>query len=248
MPTSEKKVDANRVNAQKSCGPTNRTSTRYNATKHGLLARGVTELDSAEGYQKSLQDLALEMKPIGSVEKFLVEAAALDMVRILRARRLEAEFITSVLNPPTRGPNLFGDDQIFGGVVLDPGLPALIDSESGQKLVVIYQRYESTLLARLFRTLHELERLQRMRKGEPVPAPVAVDVGIQAEAGARTSADSSKTQNLGSGSDPNFQDATEIDHSSVANVGQSMSCPTVGSGGATQDPEESGTMPTKTIR
>jgi hypothetical protein len=35
---------------------------------------------------------------------FLVEAAALHMVRWLRAGRLEAECITGELNPPTRGP------------------------------------------------------------------------------------------------------------------------------------------------
>ena len=43
MSTSAKKDAANRVNGQKSHGPTNTTSTRFNATKHGLLAQGITE-------------------------------------------------------------------------------------------------------------------------------------------------------------------------------------------------------------
>jgi hypothetical protein len=36
--TSQKKAAANRINGQKSHGPKNTTSTRFNSTKHGLLA------------------------------------------------------------------------------------------------------------------------------------------------------------------------------------------------------------------
>jgi hypothetical protein len=35
---------------------------------------------------------------------------------------------------------------------------------------------------RLFRTLHELERRQRIRQGERLPAPVTVDVNVHADA------------------------------------------------------------------
>ncbi len=49
MSTSSKKVVANRINGQKSHGPTDTTSTRFNANKHGLLAMGMTELDDAGG-------------------------------------------------------------------------------------------------------------------------------------------------------------------------------------------------------
>jgi hypothetical protein len=104
MSTSAKKVAANRINGQKSHGPTNTTSTRFNATKHGLLAQGITELDDAEGYRAFLSDLIRKKNPVGNFEMFLVEAAALHMVRWLRAGRLEAECITGELNPPTRGP------------------------------------------------------------------------------------------------------------------------------------------------
>ncbi len=184
MSTSEKKVAANRINGQKSHGPTNTTSTRFNATKHGLLAVGITELDDAEGYRALLTDLKEEKDPVGVVEMLLVESAALDMVRWRRARRLEAEYITSELNPPIHGPNLLGDDiELFQGAMLDPGLPAAISFESAQRLVSVYQRYESSIALRLFRTLHELERLQRMRQGESLPAPATVDVNVHADTG-----------------------------------------------------------------
>ena len=34
---------------------------------------------------------------------------------------------------------------------------------------------------KLYRTLHELERLQRLRQGERLPAPVAVDVTVHTD-------------------------------------------------------------------
>jgi hypothetical protein len=181
MSTSKKKVAANRINGQKSQGPTNTTSTRFNATKHGLLAVGITELDDADGYHSILGDLMRERNPVGKFEMSLIEAAALDVVRLPRARRLEAEYITGELNPPTRGPSLrdvLGGDDV--GQVIDPGLPAAITAEAIQRMVT-FQRYETSISLRLFRTLHELERYQSMRRGDRVPAPVIVDVNVRSE-------------------------------------------------------------------
>jgi hypothetical protein len=178
MSASSKKVAANRLNGQKSHGPINTTSTRFNATKHGLLAVGITELDDTEGYRTILSDLIREKNPVGPTEMFLVKSAVFDMVRWPRARRLEAECITGELNPPTHAPGL--RDLLIDGEVLDPGLPAAISYKAVQQLVTL-QRYESTFANRLFRTLHELERVQRMRQGERLPAPIAVDVSVHAE-------------------------------------------------------------------
>lgn len=178
MSTSAKKIAANRLNGQKSPGPSNTTSTRYNATKHGLLAKGVTELDDAEGYNTLLKSLSIEKNPAGPIKVFLVESIALDMVRARRARRLEAEFITSLLNPPILGPSPLGTDEMFLPEIVDPGLPASIDAEPAQKLVGTFQRYESAISTRMVRAMHELERLQRMRKGEALPAPAAIDVNV----------------------------------------------------------------------
>jgi hypothetical protein len=41
-------------------------------------------------------------------------------------------------------------------------------------------RYETSLQHQLFRTLTHLERLQRMRQGENVPAPLTVEVAGKA--------------------------------------------------------------------
>jgi hypothetical protein len=138
--TSKKKIAANRINGQESHGPANTISTRFNATKHGLLAVGITELDDAEGYLDLLNHLRLEKAPVGMVESVLVESVALDMMRLRRARRLEAEYITGELNPPNIASLPF-----YKPPILDPGLPAAIGSESGRRLVSVFQRYESTL-------------------------------------------------------------------------------------------------------
>jgi len=37
-------------------------------------------------------------------------------------------------------------------------------------------RYETTLERQLYRAMHQLERLQRMRQGEFIPAPVTMEV------------------------------------------------------------------------
>src|SRR5437868_1098286 len=98
--TSDRKVQSNRVNGRKGAGPKNTSSTRFNATKHALLALGVTEIDNREGYRRLVKQLRDELKPAGTREEFLVESVSLEILRLRRARRLEAEYITAMLNPP----------------------------------------------------------------------------------------------------------------------------------------------------
>jgi hypothetical protein len=202
MPTSRSQINANRINGSKAHGPKDTTSTRFNATKHGLLALGITELDDAEGFRAIVVDLTREKKPVGILEIKLLEAAALDIVRWTRARRLEAEFITAVVNPPQHEKDFLRDlDSNFQGPVLDPGIPAAIGAGSVQQLVTIFQRYESYFANRLFRTLHELERLQRIRQGERLPAPAAINFNLHADAGTSHSTPAVRDQSTVSPSD-----------------------------------------------
>jgi len=131
--------------------------------KHGLLAVGITELDDAEGYRNMLSALAKELNPVGTIEMFLVESAAVDMIRLRRAMRLEGEHITGELNPPIYKHYRPPAD-------VDPGLPAAMKLAGVQSLA-IFQRYKGAALQRLFRILHEIERLLRMRHGEQLPSP-----------------------------------------------------------------------------
>jgi hypothetical protein len=177
-PTSEKKIAANKLNGNKSHGPKNTSITKYNAIKHGLLVSGVTELDNAEGYQTLLEQMVEEKNPVGPIEKFLVETAVHDMVRVRRARRLEAEYIRSVLYPPKYEGAMLTEKELYKGTIVSPGLPAVLDPKQTQPLVSTYQRYESNCFTTFLRALHELERGQRLRLGEAVPAPSALDVNL----------------------------------------------------------------------
>jgi hypothetical protein len=67
--------------------------------------------------------------------------------------------------PPSDGASL-----TYGKVFLQVS----VNSNSFSTL----SRYESRMERSLFRSLHELERLQEARKGEPVPAPQAVDIEV----------------------------------------------------------------------
>lgn len=180
MATSEKKVLANQINGKKSRGPKNTSLTRFNAQKHGLLAVGISELDDVDSYQAILENLRKEKAPVGIIENFLVEGNALETVRLQRARRLEADYINSELNPPKIKPGRMDFSALSGPKVVRPGIPAVIGFEGAQRLVSAYQRYESGFVNRILRFLHELERLQRIRNGERLPAPAVVDVSVHA--------------------------------------------------------------------
>jgi hypothetical protein len=181
--SSEKQFAANRSSALKSTGPKTTNSTRFNATKHGLLAAGVTELDDAAGYHNILDGLMEDYAPVGTMEKFFIESMALYMVRCKRARRLEAEYITGLLNPPLFERDPFANlDLLDQGSVLDPGLPASILPGSMQCLVGQYQRYETHFSNLLFKTIKELNQMQRMRRdGERKPTCTTANVSARHE-------------------------------------------------------------------
>jgi hypothetical protein len=186
--SSEKQFAANRSSALKSTGPKTTNSTRFNATKHGLLAAGVTELDDAEGYENILDGLIQDHAPVGTMEGFFIESMALYMVRCKRARRLEAEYITGLLNPPQYERDPFANlDLLDQGSVLDPGLPASILPGSMQCLVGLYQRYETHFSNLLFKTIKELNQMQRMRKAERKPTRTTANVSARHEHATPTS-------------------------------------------------------------
>jgi len=175
MKSSEKKIAANRTNGKKGTGPDNTLSTRYNAKKHGLLAAGVTELDDPEEYRRIVH--GLDVSYADELTKFFRRRMALIMVRIRRAERYDAEFITSILNP-----RVYKSEDPFKSVLspprlVDPGLPASIPYELFDG-VMKYQRYEVALENMLFRNMNGLERLERMTQGEQLAAPAVVDITI----------------------------------------------------------------------
>ncbi len=179
MSTSEKKIAANRRNGKKAPGPKDTSATRFNAVQHGLLAKGITELDDRKAYGEILR--RLNQGDMEELNKFLRERMALLIVRLRRAPLLEAECITGALHPPTydETQNPLSMTALRGPLV-EPGQPARI-REGDFNCLLKLQRYETGLENMFFRCVNSLERLQRMKQGERLPAPAAVDVTVHHE-------------------------------------------------------------------
>jgi len=169
---TKKQIDANRGNGKKGKGPTDTTTTRWNAIIHGMTAKGLTELDDIETYERVLADLTLQRKPVGPVEEGLVRFAALYMTKWLHAQLLAAEYVTSQLHPAKHEPLAYEAD-----TPSDSGFTPTVSVLSFGYMPV-YQRYESSHANGFFKTLNGLERIQLLRRGEYVPAPGALDVSV----------------------------------------------------------------------
>ncbi len=105
-PVTERRLAANRRNAQRSTGPRSpegKARVRTNALKHGLLAREVLVLegDGAEtraDFDALLADLVAELQPRGVIEETLVERIATGYWRLRRAQRYEVGSIRAALD------------------------------------------------------------------------------------------------------------------------------------------------------
>lgn len=180
---SKRKIGANQANALRSTGPQNSALTRYNALRHGLLAEGVTVMDDPASFPGFCSRLEDNFAPIGEVEKALVRRVALCLVRLRRAARIEAEFITEKLNP-AKTRTVFSDGSelhdLVETVIVDPGMPASLSTADVEELQTL-QRYETSIEGKLYRALHQVERMQRMRRGDNISAPASLDVTIHRE-------------------------------------------------------------------
>jgi len=47
-----------------------------------------------------------------------------------------------------------------------------------ERIVSLVHRYDTSLTNQMMRLMHELERVQRRRKGEPIEPPVSADVNV----------------------------------------------------------------------
>ena len=113
-----------------------------------MLAAGITELDGPETFQSFLSKLEKELNPIGTLEQECVHQIAMLVIRVRRARLLEAEAFTAHLNPPISkyhpGTLTAVDPEAFGWTeTLDPGLPARTSNDAIDRLNRTILRYET---------------------------------------------------------------------------------------------------------
>ena len=140
---SERKLAANRANAKLSTGPKTpegKSTSKLNATKHGLTSRyfpgliqaGTQEWQESEAIRKSLFD---HYQPIGPIEELLLEKITIEYVRYRRL--VEREKL-------------------------------LCDHNRGYFLEIVDKltRYDVAINRQLYEAMRELERVQTNRKAK----------------------------------------------------------------------------------
>ena len=194
---SPQKLAANRRNAQLSTGPRTeegKSRSRHNALKHGILGSAVL-ITSGEGaedpaeFDELLSALRRDLAPVGRLEEMMVEKIAVCWWRQKRSLRCETGLIRRDFvprpEPPTYPPLEKALQELVSFTGYDPRpikhipeLDAIKDHRYlplGEQLDQIL-RYETTIQRQRFYAINQLERLQRARKGEHIPAPVNVQV------------------------------------------------------------------------
>ncbi|MHC4645130.1 MAG: hypothetical protein ACYTBJ_06495 [Planctomycetota bacterium] len=133
MSVSKKQLAANRNNAPKGGAktPEGRAVVKYNALKHGLLAKEtvITVGDGAENpeeFNRLLQDLNEQLKPEGILEEMLVEKIAAAYWRLRRAYAYEVGLIKQELDT--------AEDDFYGRTDWDGDKPNKMDEEIDAEL------------------------------------------------------------------------------------------------------------------
>jgi hypothetical protein len=158
------------------------SQSRRNALKHGILAsallitEGIGAEDPAE-FEELIDGLRRDLAPVGALEEMLVEKIGICWWRQKRALRCEAGLVRRAFVPDP-GRELAASVSRDFGLGPNPELEAIKDHLSlplGADLDRIL-RYETTVQRQLVYAINQLERLQRSRRGEHVPAPVSVQL------------------------------------------------------------------------
>ena len=181
---SQAKLEANRQNALASTGPLTRrgkTNSSKNALKHGILSKEVLIKEgrfseSRAQFNRLRAGLVDYFQPQGVMEEILVEKITVAYWRLRRCAVAERGHIVQDLT------HLEYDRQIekaawawkrakeFSQSYL---LPAYVPPVATMDRLL---RYEATQHRSLDKALVQLERLQRQRKGEFIPPPIAINI------------------------------------------------------------------------
>jgi hypothetical protein len=221
--SSERQIEANKINAQRSTGPRTpegKQRVASNALKHGLTGKQIVlPNENSDEFDEFRNAIWNDLCPQGAFEEVLADKIVADAWRLKRVPVLQAA-IHERRQKHSVVSRLQSRANSFQKVVYEPGLfeepfansfprertviedpdghaKALAELEdashklSGDLTLQVLQvleacadeldnlsRHEEALAKSMFRTLHELQRLQALRAGEPVVAPAALDVDV----------------------------------------------------------------------
>jgi hypothetical protein len=166
--SSELQIEANRLNAQKSTGPSTpegRAAVRLNGLKYGLYAETLIlpGEDPAE-FDAMLDRLDAEHQPATPTEEIFVSQLAMASWRRLRVQRMEAAFYRN-----EHKARIANDNRRY--IALDPigrlALIAEVDADRGSKSVLAgFKRYEARMDRSILTSTQELRRCRADRRAQ----------------------------------------------------------------------------------
>ena len=137
--------------------PRGKQNSKHNALKHGIFSKMVLLKGEPQAeFDALLRGLRNDRKPEGTLEELLVDKLA---ALLWRHRRLMSVIVE--------------------GERPKKGIEALVSTDFSEIVPTpldLSVRYESTLERAFERALNQLERLQRIRKGQPVSPTLNVQV------------------------------------------------------------------------
>ena len=187
-PASSRKIEANRRNALRSTGPrtpTGKKTVAKNALKHGFFSKWllIQHPDGKEDANEYL-DLCAALRehygPNSFLEELWLEKIAVWSWRLRRLIRFESGQIALALAEHSQDMKESSTElgEFESAPLSSPEIDSMTDhlflpsKEELDKLL----RYEAMINRQLNHAIAELERLQRRRNEESVPAPISVDI------------------------------------------------------------------------
>jgi len=152
--SSEARINANRLNAQKSTGPRTaqgKAVVSQNAVKHGLLAQAdVIRGEDREEFEQYREELFWELNPLGTMESRLAERIVSLAWRLRRAERLQNEAFDALLTKETSSPLARFTQSLRGeGQEREPGEPEGCDGDPAIGRTVVRDFSDARVLDRL---------------------------------------------------------------------------------------------------
>ena len=187
-PASARKIEANRRNALRSTGPRTprgKKTVAKNALKHGFFSKWllVAHPDGKEDpneYADLCAALREHYRPNSFLEELWLEKIAVWSWRLRRLIRFESGQIALALAEHSQDIKQSSTElaEFESAPLSSPEIDSMTDhlflpsKEELDKLL----RYEAMINRQLNHAIAELERLQRRRNGESVPALISVDI------------------------------------------------------------------------
>jgi hypothetical protein len=184
--SSERQIEANRRNAQKSTGPRTaegKDRSRFNAVTHGMTAKfDALPGEDSDALKGRIDAWTADLKPRNPLERDLIERAArvswqLERVERAQVARLTANILkaTSGEDPPGEAHRQCAERDAASAV----DQLAFDDSRKGELL----RKYEASCSRTLFRTIDMLYKVRRASNaGKLVPAAVTVESSTESVA------------------------------------------------------------------